>query len=92
MDGSAFAQEGTTHIAFHNIISVCTIGTLSPSTVRESFDWARPTHLVDSLELTNHMGFAKRTPQCLNGPASLALRAIFNSPLYCLIFPEADAQ
>lgn len=70
---------------------MCTTGTLSPSTVCEGFDWAGQAHLADPLVLTNQMAFAKQTSQCLNVPVPLALRVAFNSPLYCLIFPEADA-
>lgn len=59
--------------------SVCTTGTSSTSAVCENFDWAGPALSADPLS------------QCLYGPVPLALRVALNSPLYCWIFPEADA-
>jgi len=70
---------------------MCTTGILSPSTVREAFDWAGPAQLVDPLVLTNQVAFAKCVSQSLNVSPPSALSVVFSSLLYHLIFQEAGA-
>lgn len=74
-----------------SIFYICATGILSPSTLRESFKWARPDQLADPLALTNQVAFAKCVSECLDVPPPIALSVIFNSPLYHLIFPGAGA-
>ena len=66
--GLPLPEAGLTQIVFPNVFFMCTMGTLSPSTVRASFDWAGPALLVHSLVLTNQVAFAKYISQCLKFP------------------------
>jgi len=57
--GLRVPEAGLTQTVFPNVFFVCTVGTLCPSTVCGSFDWAGPAQLVDLLLLTNQVDFTK---------------------------------
>ena len=76
--GLPLPEVGVTQTVFPSVFFMCTTGTLSPSTVCKSSDWAGPARLADPLVLTNHVAFAKCVCQYLNVPAPIALNVVFN--------------
>ena len=89
--GLPLPEAGITQTVFPSIFFMCTTGTLSPSAVCKSSDWAGPAQLTDPLVLTNQVAFARCVSQCLKVPPPIALNVVFNNPLYRSIFPEAGA-
>ena len=90
--GLPLPEAELTQTAFPKVFFTCATGTVSPSTVRGSSDWAGPAQLVGPLVLTNQLAVAKDVSQCLRVPPPIALSVVLSSPLYRRsIFPEAGA-
>lgn len=84
-------EKGLIQTVFPNTFLIYTMGTSSPPMARGGFDWAGPAQLAAPLVLTDQVAFAICRSQCLKVPSPIAFSVVFNSPLYCSVFPEAGA-